>query len=67
MLVVMQDMVVVQSMVTIVVGCFESFVKFVACFVVPLVATQNEGRSSNLSYMYWRMGYSHFLKIDLPH
>ena len=35
------DMIVVQGMVAVVVGSFEGFVKFVACFAVPLVSTQN--------------------------
>ena len=35
------DMVVAQDMVTIVVEDFKNFEEFVACFAVPLVATQN--------------------------
>ena len=38
---VLWDKVVVQGMVAVVVRGFENFVKFVACFGIPLLTTQN--------------------------
>ena len=61
------DKIVVQGMVAIVVGDFEGFIKIIAYFTFPLVATQNQGGSSNSDYMYQSKNYSHYLKIDLPH
>ena len=48
----MWDMVVVQRMNAVVAEGFEIFVKIIAYFVVPLVATQNESGFSNLDYTY---------------
>ena len=56
----------VQGMIAIVVGGFEVFVEIVACFVVPLIATQSQGDSSNPGYMYWKRDYSHSFGIGSP-